>query len=163
MVGSRACQPRLSPSRALPTRCRDREEAGLGAKGVPLPVKVVYKVLCLFLDLLFYERPIQRFWFLETVARMPYFSYTSMLHLYESLGWWRAGSELRKGEQSARLSQAEQGPCVHRSAYQDCDCDAHPSHEIASTNSSLPIPVVSSPQCTSRRTGTNSSTWPSCE
>ena len=27
---------------------------------------------------------------------MPYFSYISMLHLYESLGWWRAGAELRK-------------------------------------------------------------------
>jgi hypothetical protein len=38
----------------------------------------------------------QRFWFLETVARMPYFSYISMLHLYESLGWWRAGAELRR-------------------------------------------------------------------
>ena len=39
---------------------------------------------------------LQRFWFLETVARMPYFSYISMLHLYESLGWWRAGAELRR-------------------------------------------------------------------
>ena len=38
----------------------------------------------------------QRFWVLETVARMPYFSYISILHLYESLGWWRAGAELRK-------------------------------------------------------------------
>ena len=27
---------------------------------------------------------------------MPYFAYISMLHLYESLGWWRAGAELRK-------------------------------------------------------------------
>lgn len=26
----------------------------------------------------------------------PYFSYLTMLHLYESLGWWRAGSDLRK-------------------------------------------------------------------
>ena len=25
------------------------------------------------------------------VARMPYFAYTSVLHLYESLGWWRTG------------------------------------------------------------------------
>lgn len=33
---------------------------------------------------------------METVARMPYFSYISMLHLYESLGWWRQGSALRK-------------------------------------------------------------------
>ena len=30
------------------------------------------------------------------MARMPYFSYISMLHLYESLGWWRVGAELRK-------------------------------------------------------------------
>lgn len=29
------------------------------------------------------HRPIARFWFLETVARMPYFSYISMLHFYE--------------------------------------------------------------------------------
>ncbi|CAI7851904.1 unnamed protein product, partial [Closterium sp. NIES-53] len=33
-----------------------------------------YKLLCWMLDVIFYNRPIQRFWFLETVARMPYFS-----------------------------------------------------------------------------------------
>ena len=27
---------------------------------------------------------------------MPYFAFISMLHLYESLGWWRAGAELRR-------------------------------------------------------------------
>jgi ubiquinol oxidase len=32
---------------------------------------------------------------LETIARIPYFSYVSMLHLYESFGWFRA-VELRK-------------------------------------------------------------------
>ena len=26
------------------------------------------------------------------VARMPYFSYISMLHLYETLGWWCAAA-----------------------------------------------------------------------
>ncbi|CAI5983072.1 unnamed protein product [Closterium sp. NIES-65] len=55
-----------------------------------------YKLLCWMLDVIFYNRPIQRFWFLETVARMPYFSYISMLHLYETLGWWRIGMEVRK-------------------------------------------------------------------
>ena len=40
-----------------------------------------------------------RFWVLEVVARMPYFAYISMLHLYESLGWWRAGAELRRVSQ----------------------------------------------------------------
>jgi len=48
--------------------------------------KALYDLGCLFLDELFEDRPIQRFWFLETVARIPYFSYVSMLHLYESLG-----------------------------------------------------------------------------
>ncbi|CAM6104079.1 unnamed protein product [Calypogeia fissa] len=55
-----------------------------------------YYFLCLMLDVIFNNRPIQRFWFLETVARMPYFSYISMLHLYETLGWWRSGAEVRK-------------------------------------------------------------------
>jgi len=47
------------------------------------------------LDQFFEGRPIARFWFLETAARMPYFSYQSMLHLYETLGWWRRSSEAR--------------------------------------------------------------------
>ncbi|MCO5562506.1 hypothetical protein L7F22_016133 [Adiantum nelumboides] len=55
-----------------------------------------YYILCWMLDVIFENRPIQRFWFLETVARMPYFSYISMLHLYETLGWWRVGAEVRK-------------------------------------------------------------------
>eukprot|EP00798_Chlamydomonas_sp_ICE-L_P026993 gene26992-9008_t len=59
-------------------------------------VRAVYLSLCVFLDVFYEGRPIQRFWFLETVARMPYFSYIAMLHLYETLGWWRAGAELRK-------------------------------------------------------------------
>ena len=39
---------------------------------------------------------VQKFWVLETVARIPYFAYISILHLYESIGFWRAGAELRK-------------------------------------------------------------------
>ncbi|KAK9820361.1 hypothetical protein WJX72_009421 [[Myrmecia] bisecta] len=62
----------------------------------PWYIRGAYLALCIGLDLIYANRPIQRFWFLETVARMPYFSYISMLHLYESLGWWRAGAELRK-------------------------------------------------------------------
>ncbi len=41
------------------------------------------------------ERPC-RFFVLETVARIPYFASMSVLHLYESLGLWRAGADLRK-------------------------------------------------------------------
>jgi hypothetical protein len=32
------------------------------------------------------ERPYARFYALETIARVPYFSYTSVLHLYETFG-----------------------------------------------------------------------------
>lgn len=57
--------------------------------------RYLYDIGCLLLDNLFDGRPIPRFWFLETIARVPYFSYVSMLHLYETFGWWRE-PELRK-------------------------------------------------------------------
>ena len=49
-------------------------------------------LLCAMLDALFGRWPTDcgRFW--ETVARMPYFSYTNMLTFYEALGWWRQSS-----------------------------------------------------------------------
>uniref|UniRef100_A0A7S0BH45 Ubiquinol oxidase n=1 Tax=Rhodosorus marinus TaxID=101924 RepID=A0A7S0BH45_9RHOD len=61
----------------------------------PLPSRIIYSSVCWFLDAVYHERPIPRFWFLETVARMPYFAYLSVLHLYETFGWWHV-SELRK-------------------------------------------------------------------
>ena len=73
-----------------------RREAEEGRVEASWPIYVAYSSLCWILDVIYAGRPIQRFWFLETVARMPYFSYISMLHLYESLGWWRAGAEIRK-------------------------------------------------------------------
>jgi ubiquinol oxidase len=48
-------------------------------------VEAVKSVLSLF----FKDRPYARFAALETIARVPYFSYTSVLHLYETLGWFR--------------------------------------------------------------------------
>lgn len=62
----------------------------------PMWVKVPFLALCLVLDVLYDGKPIQKFWVLETVARIPYFAYISILHLYESVGFWRAGAELRK-------------------------------------------------------------------
>jgi ubiquinol oxidase len=41
----------------------------------PWWIRAPYILLCAMLDIIFKDRPIQRFWFLETVARMPYFSY----------------------------------------------------------------------------------------
>jgi len=57
----------------------------------PWLIKGPYLVLCWLIDELFKARPLARLWYLETVARIPYLSYISMLHLYESLGWWRLG------------------------------------------------------------------------
>lgn len=53
-------------------------------------VRTVYGITCQLLDVRYAERPIPRFWFLETVARMPYFAYTSCLHLLSTLGWYRS-------------------------------------------------------------------------
>lgn len=41
------------------------------------------------------ERAYARFYALETIARMPYFSYVSVLHLLETLGSWRRADYLR--------------------------------------------------------------------
>lgn len=72
-----------------------RREAREGRVETNQVSSALYAVGCFALDELFTDRPIARFWFLETIARIPYFSYISMLHLYESFGWWR-GIQLRK-------------------------------------------------------------------
>ncbi|CAJ1922711.1 unnamed protein product [Cylindrotheca closterium] len=72
-----------------------RREARDGRVETNAVARKLYDVGCYVLDELFTDRPIARFWFLETIARIPYFTYVSMLHLYESFGWWR-GVQLRK-------------------------------------------------------------------
>ena len=41
------------------------------------------------------EREYARFYSLETIARVPYFSYTSVLHLYETIGWFRKSEYIK--------------------------------------------------------------------
>jgi len=41
------------------------------------------------------DRAYARFYALETIARVPYFSYLSILHLYETLGKWRRAKYLK--------------------------------------------------------------------
>eukprot|EP00573_Skeletonema_grethae_P002907 CAMPEP_0201690466 /NCGR_PEP_ID=MMETSP0578-20130828/3907_1 /ASSEMBLY_ACC=CAM_ASM_000663 /TAXON_ID=267565 /ORGANISM="Skeletonema grethea, Strain CCMP 1804" /LENGTH=653 /DNA_ID=CAMNT_0048175471 /DNA_START=135 /DNA_END=2096 /DNA_ORIENTATION=+ len=63
----------------------------------PLIIKAPYYVLTFLLDVIFEGRnPFQRFFLLETVARMPYFSYITMLHLYETLGFWRRSADIKR-------------------------------------------------------------------
>lgn len=47
------------------------------------------------LDALYRERHYARFFVLETIARVPYFSFISVLHMYESFGWWRRADYLK--------------------------------------------------------------------
>ena len=63
----------------------------------PLLIKIPYLTICYLLDFVFEGRYVpSRFYLLETVARMPYFSYISMLHLYETLGWWRRSADIKR-------------------------------------------------------------------
>ncbi|KAJ4778725.1 Ubiquinol oxidase [Rhynchospora pubera] len=47
------------------------------------------------LDALYHDRHYARFYVLENVARVPYFAFISVLHLYESFGWWRKADYLK--------------------------------------------------------------------
>jgi ubiquinol oxidase len=76
---------------AVDERERQRELRGGKVQAHPV-AKALYDIGCKVLDVFFNERPLERFWFLETIARIPYFVYISVLHLYESLGWWRETS-----------------------------------------------------------------------
>ncbi|EME28423.1 plastid terminal oxidase [Galdieria sulphuraria] len=76
-------------------RQRERESKQESYITTPRWSRWIYDALCGFIDWAYKDRPVERFWFLETVARMPYFSYISVLHLYETLGWWRNGELLK--------------------------------------------------------------------
>jgi len=72
-------------------------EAERGEVVAPLVIKIPYYALCYLMDEVFEGRYVfSRFFLLETVARMPYFSYITMLHLYETLGFWRRSSEVKR-------------------------------------------------------------------
>lgn len=43
--------------------------------------------LVFLIDALYKDKPYQRFFVLETVARVPYFSYISCLHYLETIGF----------------------------------------------------------------------------
>lgn len=58
-------------------------------------IRLLVNSLELVLNTLYRDRLYPRFYVLETVARMPYFAYTSVLHLYETFGWWRKADWLK--------------------------------------------------------------------
>ncbi|MGF1498523.1 MAG: alternative oxidase [Elainellaceae cyanobacterium] len=58
-------------------------------------IRFLVSILVVVIDTLYRDRPYARFYVLETVARVPYFSYLSVLHLYETLGMWRKADWLK--------------------------------------------------------------------
>jgi len=99
--------PSLTPrQRDLQARLNDvtlssaaiwEREQKRGPINAPWIIKVPYYVLCFFLDVVFEGRnSFGRFFLLETVARMPYFAYITMLHLYETLGFWRRSADIKR-------------------------------------------------------------------
>lgn len=58
-------------------------------------IRLLVGVLVFVINVVYANRPYPRFYVLETVARVPYFSYLSVLHLYETLGWWRKADWLK--------------------------------------------------------------------
>ena len=92
----RELQAQLSTLTLNSTAIWEREESR-GPIIAPLIIKAPYYVLTFLLDGIFEGRnPFQRFFLLETVARMPYFSYITMLHLYETLGFWRRSADIKR-------------------------------------------------------------------
>jgi hypothetical protein len=72
----------------------------------PWIIKVPYLVVCYMLDVLFEKEYVfARFFLLETVARMPYFSYITMLHLYETLGFWRRSADMKRVHFAEELNE----------------------------------------------------------
>ncbi|CAO2036955.1 unnamed protein product [Urochloa humidicola] len=47
------------------------------------------------LDGVYRDRNYARFFVLETIARVPYFAFISVLHLYETFGWWRRADYIK--------------------------------------------------------------------
>lgn len=92
----RDLQTRLRGLTLNSTAIWERERAR-GPKVAPYVIKVPYYGLCYLLDVVFEGRnAFCRFFLLETVARMPYFSYITMLHLYETLGFWRRSADIKR-------------------------------------------------------------------
>ncbi len=58
-------------------------------------IRLLVGILVWVINVLYKDRPYPRFYVLETVARVPYFAYMSVLHLYETLGWWRKADWLK--------------------------------------------------------------------
>jgi ubiquinol oxidase len=58
-------------------------------------MRLIVSFFVFVVDVIYGNRSYARFYVLETIARVPYFSYVSVLHLYETLGLWRKADLLK--------------------------------------------------------------------
>jgi ubiquinol oxidase len=58
-------------------------------------IRAIVSFFVFIVDVVYGNRSYARFYVLETIARVPYFSYLSVLHLYETLGFWRKADWLK--------------------------------------------------------------------
>ena len=58
-------------------------------------IRVIVSFFVFVVDVIYGNRSYARFYVLETIARVPYFSFLSVLHLYETLGFWRKADLLK--------------------------------------------------------------------
>lgn len=58
-------------------------------------IRAIVSFFVFIIDVIYGNRSYARFYVLETIARVPYFSYLSVLHLYETLGFWRRADLLK--------------------------------------------------------------------
>lgn len=84
-----------------------REQNSKEVVSAPRTMMLVYHLICNMLDIIFKDKPIERFWFLETVARMPYFSYVTMLQLYETFGWWEIAGPLKTMHSEEEINETK--------------------------------------------------------
>ena len=83
----------------------ERERRGARPES-PLLLYILYKVICYTLDTMYADKPTERFFVLETLARMPYFSFVSMMHMYETLGFWSLDGKLKMFHTTEELNES---------------------------------------------------------
>lgn len=83
-------------ARAAPPYSRGKEEDVSVLVGAERAINgALVDSVVFILDKLYKDRPYPRFYVLETIARVPYFAYICVLHLYETLGLWRRSDYIK--------------------------------------------------------------------
>jgi ubiquinol oxidase len=62
---------------------------------IKILIPSLVSIIVFVTDFVYRNRSYPRFYVLETIARVPYFAYLSVLHLYETLGFWRKADWLK--------------------------------------------------------------------